>query len=225
MTLLPSVRDQLEDAATRRAWPAGGRRRSTSPRLGVAAPRVQLASIALALLLALAALAGVSLAGTLSGGSTRDTQTSASQPLMGVGTLTPAAPSGAREAAYLQLGTASSGAPVSVPVRAYPVRAPRGGYEIAVSFTPRVRVVARRVEYSLLVHGPAGRALRTIDLASAGGGHAGAVTQLVGAPDGGRLAPGAYTGVVGLVYATTPALLEGSETVYLPVGAFHVRVP
>jgi hypothetical protein len=222
MTLLPSVRDQLEDAATRRAWPAGGRGRSPSPRPGVAAPRMQRAWIALA---ALVALAGVVVAGTLSGGSTRGTQTSASQPLLGVGTLTPGAPSGVQEAAYLQTGGASGGAPVSVPVRTYAVRAPRGGYEIAVSFTPRVRVMARRVEYALLVHGPAGRAPRTIHLASEGSGHAGTVTELVGAPAGGRLAPGAYTGVVGLVYATTSALLEGSETVYLPVGAFRVRVP
>jgi hypothetical protein len=229
MTLLPTVRDQLEDAAGRRARPQREHRRRGAPRLVSPALRVPVAAMAVILVLAGFVLTGALLS---RGGGVAPrgrgpgvARPIASQPLLGVGALTSSASSRLQPVAYLQTGVVSSDAAVSTPVHARAVRARHGGYELAVSFTSRARLGPGRAEYSLVVQGPAGRRQLTSELAPARGVHAGQVIAARIAPAGARLAPGVYTGVVGLLYATRPALLEGSETVYLPVGAFQVRIP
>jgi hypothetical protein len=210
VTLLPSVREQLEQAATRHARPARTRRASRAWR-----PRVGPAALAFALVVALA----VALAGALA--RTGPGVVHASQAPAQAGTMS----ARLTQIAYVQM----SGLPPAVSVSslgARPLPAAGGGYEIAVSFTPRVSFAGAQGGYSVSVRGPLGLASERAYTTPASGSRAGVNdVRSVGAAGGQRLRPGLYTGTVALTYAEHPALLEDSETVYRPLGSFHVRVP
>lgn len=211
MTLLPSVREQLEDAAARRARPA------RAPRTGPSwSPWAARAALALVLVVALAAVAGA-LSGTSSDG------VHAAQPSARAQTVATTAP--LTQIAYVQTSAAPAGLWLSsVQARSRPAAA--GGYAIAVSFTPRVSFASSQGGYSVSVRGPLGAVSEGTYTTPASGARAGeAALRSVTAAGGERLRPGLYVGTVALVYAEHPALVEDSETVYRPVGSFHVRVP
>jgi hypothetical protein len=216
VTLLPSVREQLEDAATRRARPAHTRQPSASWR-----PWAGRTALALASLAALT----VALAGTLGRASPGGVHASQVPAGAQLGTM------GARltQIAYVQTSDAPAGIWLSS-VRARSLPTAGGGYEIAVSFTPRVSFAGSQDGYSVSVSGPLGLAGQSagVDVYTTpvSGAQAGVPSaRSVSAPAGERLRPGVYRGTVAVVYAERPALLEDSETVYRPVGSFHVRVP
>jgi hypothetical protein len=222
VTLLPSVREQLEDAATRRARPAHTRRPSASWRPWAGRTALALASLA-ALTVALAGMLGRASPGGVnaSPGGVNASQVPAGAQL---GTM------GARlkQIAYVQTSDAPAGIWLSS-VRARSLPTAGGGYEIAVSFTPRVSFAGSQDGYSVSVSGPLGLAGQSgVDVYTTpvSGAQAGVPSaRSVSAPAGERLRPGVYRGTVAVVYAERPALLEDSETVYRPVGSFHVRVP
>jgi hypothetical protein len=159
-----------------------------------------------AIALGLVATLGVAKLGRMSGGGH-----SARQP--------PGAQAGAMPARLVQIAYVQTSAPIedvslSTPVSAHPVDAPDGGYEIAVSFAQRVSVAG---SYSAIAHGPGGQVLHAFTMSARG--HTIVLRLGAGLPEG------VYRGMVALVYAENPALLEDSETVYRPVGVFQVRVP
>jgi hypothetical protein len=212
MTLLPSVREQLEDAATRRARPAHAR--SASPGWN---PWTGRTALALALVVALAVATAGALSRPRSGG-VHGTPPPARA-------LTGTTAARLTQIAYVQTSDAPADLLLSS-IRARSLPASGGGYEIVVSFTPRVSFAGSPGGYSASVRGPLGLAREGAFTTPASDARAGVRSVLsVTASNGQRLHPGVYTGTVALEYAEHPALLEDSETVYRPVGSFHVRVP
>jgi hypothetical protein len=128
--------------------------------------------------------------------------------------------------AYVQTSEAPAGIWLSS-LHARSLSTARGAHEITVSFTPRVSFAGSQGGYAVSVTGPLGLASEEgTYMTPASGARAGARSvRSVSAPAGKRLRGGLYTGTVAVVYAEHPALLEDSETVYRPVGSFHVRVP
>lgn len=205
MTLLPSVREQLEQAAMRRAHPQPLPRASAGLKLGMAR-----AAIALGLVAALV-VAGL---GVLGAGER--------PPPEPPGPQTGATPARLVQIAYVQTSAPLAGLSLSTPLRAHPVDEASGGYEIAVSFAQRLSLAGPDEGYSGIARGPDGRVLHAFTM-PAGGEQAGARAVLLRLGEG--LPKGVYRGMVELVYDENPALLEDSETVSRPVGIFQVRVP
>jgi hypothetical protein len=212
VTLLPSVREQLEEAATRRARPAHARRARPDW-----SPWVGRTSLALALLVALVVALASALGGSGSGGVHALQIPAGAQ----AGTIS----ARLTQIAYVQTSDAPAGIWLSS-LHAHSLSTARGAPEIAVSFTPRVSFTGPQDGYSVSVSGPLRQASEETYMTPASGARAGTRSvRSVTAPAGERLRPGLYTGTVAVVYAEHPALLEDSETVSRPVGRFHVRVP
>jgi hypothetical protein len=208
VTLLPSVREQLEDAATRRARPD-----HTPGAISCWAPWA--GRTALALVVAIA----VALAGALSRAGSGAVEATRAPAAAQAGTARLA------QIAYVQMSdTPASVSPSWLRARSLPTTG--GSYEIAVSFDPRVSFAGSQGGYSVSVRGPLGLASQRTYSTPASGARAGVMSiRSVTAPAAERLRAGVYTGTVALMYAEHPALLEDSETVYRPVASFHVRVP
>ncbi|HEV3046006.1 MAG TPA: hypothetical protein VGY13_01475 [Solirubrobacteraceae bacterium] len=215
MSMLPSVRAQLQDAAVRASRPERSRARTVAWRAG--AP---------ALAASVTALLAWTLAGP-TGTGVRATRPHA-QSAAALGTLAAASTRGRlRQAAYLQSASAPALGSVTAPVSARALADAGAGRRILVSFVARRPPAGARGVYSAFARGPRGTVL-TAPVPSAGAerGLAGrSLAVQLGAPGAGRLAPGLYRGMVVFTYAVDPTLLEDSETVLLPVGSFHVRVP
>jgi hypothetical protein len=130
---------------------------------------------------------------------------------------------------YLPVKTPTA-AQVATPIRARAVRNKRGEREIVLSFVSRISITEYRSEYSLKLdeselHGRATAPYRVNADANVGAGQTVAARIQHHGPHGGSVPPGVYRGTVTLIAATGPALYEGPETVYIPVGNFTIRVP
>jgi hypothetical protein len=213
MSVLPGVREQLQEAAVRASRPE--RSRVSAITLGAGA-------------VALVAVLAVLLAWTLASPGASVTRAGAAAQTGAFGTLA-AAPAASRlqQAAYLQSTSAPALGSVAAPVHARALAQARGGYRVLVSFAVRRELEGPRGQYSAFARGPRDAVLTGAPPSLVAGeaqiGHTLAVRLRT--PGAGRLAPGLYRGMVVLTYAVKPALLEDSETVLLPVGSFQVRVP